>query len=294
MTPKHVYVTINENRNGFRALLLNTWEITPQSSAASVNDTIETLDNTMQSEGYLMKGVTVIVSSTDYLKIKPEEKLYAGRSYWKFRKGWTDLLAEKLWKQCKLDCVVSFKNNTISPSENAQYFAKVEGSCTECKAKVIGIVQCQPARKEDVIFNIVIENNMARLHTGQKERQLRGERRDKVAQHLIETRKAASTYRRQEAAKLKKFGDMDPSVLPSNQVLRKAKEEALLKKYGLQYGNYALNLLHHAKHGKHIGTIRKISLEKFSCISCMCKCIGHENNNKCIRHGARVIVKQFS
>lgn len=54
------------------------------------------------------------------------------------------------------------------------------------------------------------------------------------------------TFRRQEAKRLKDFGDVEPSIIP-NAVLRKAKEQNLLERYGLLYTNPILNLLQSSK-----------------------------------------------
>jgi len=48
---------------------------------------------------------------------------------------------------------------------------------------------------------------------------------------MIKQRKEAITFRREEAKRLKDFGDKSPPILPSLTVLRKAKEERMLKQY---------------------------------------------------------------
>ena len=99
-----------------------------------------------------------------------------------------------------------------------------------------------------------------------KKRQLGGERRKITATRLIQERKAAATFRREEAKRLKKFGGKDPHTVPSGEVLRKAKEQELLKMYGLSFGNPAINLYNHAKNSKYADTIHRIGLHKFFCI----------------------------
>ncbi|KMQ92327.1 kda protein in nof-fb transposable element [Lasius niger] len=98
-----------------------------------------------------------------------------------------------------------------------------------------------------------LENVCPDLHTGKKKRQLRGQRREEVANKLIEQRKDAVTFRRDEAKRMKKFGGKDLPIVPSAAVLRKAKEQQLLKIHGLQFANPPMNLLHHAKYGKYTG-----------------------------------------
>ncbi|CAH3883825.1 unnamed protein product [Pieris brassicae] len=68
---------------------------------------------------------------------------------------------------------------------------------------------------------------------------------------------------------LKKIATNDPPILPTTVVVRKAKEQRLLEKFGLEFGDPALNLLKSAKYGKLVGSIRSIGLHKFNCIYCL-------------------------
>lgn len=95
---------------------------------------------------------------------------------------------------------------------------------------------------------------------------MRGARRLQVADFLINTRADAVTWRRKEARRIKKFGDKNPPILPSNEVVRKAKEQRLLDKYGLKFANPALNLLKRAEHGMFVGYIHYVALLKFNCV----------------------------
>lgn len=94
---------------------------------------------------------------------------------------------------------------------------------------------------------------------------MRGARRLHVADFLINGRKDAVAWRRKETGRIK-FGGKNPPILPSNEVVRKAKKQRLLKKYGLKFANPALNLLKSAEHGKFVGCIHHVALLKFNCI----------------------------
>lgn len=83
---------------------------------------------------------------------------------------------------------------------------------------------------------------------------------------LIKERKDAITFRREEAKRLKQFGDNDPPILPSSAVLRKAKEERLLKQHGLVFSNPILNLLNNAKYSKYTNCIISIGMLPFYCM----------------------------
>lgn len=95
---------------------------------------------------------------------------------------------------------------------------------------------------------------------------MRGKRREKVANQLIEQRKDAVTFQRDEAKRMKKFGGKNLPIVPNAATLRKAKEQQLLKLLGLEFVNPPINLLQQAKYGKHAGSIHSISLLKFYCM----------------------------
>lgn len=121
-----------------------------------------------------------------------------------------------------------------------------------------------PSKDTDVIFNCVVKNIYSTKHN--KKRQLKGNRRARAANAMIKERKEAIIYRREEAKRLKAFGDNSPPMLPSTAVLRKAKEERLLNQHGLMFSNPVLNLLNNAKYGKYAGSIINIGLLPFCCM----------------------------
>lgn len=186
--------------------------------------------------------------------------------YWKLREGWTDIVAEAIWVQHHLDCVFVFKNHNVYQSAIAKYFLTFEGFCCECRAKIYGNMIKEPAKNVDVIFKCNINGIRSKVHPGRKQRQLRGAHRRQVADFLIDTRTDAITWRRKEAGRIKEFGGKNPPILPSNEVVRKAKEQRLLDKYGLKFANPALNLLKSAKHGMFVGCIHYVALLKFNCV----------------------------
>lgn len=83
---------------------------------------------------------------------------------------------------------------------------------------------------------------------------------------MIEQRKDAITFKREEAKRLKKFGGKNMPILPNTNVLRKAKEQQLLKMHELEYANPLINLLHQSKCGKYAGSIHSIGLSKVHCM----------------------------
>lgn len=207
------------------------------------------------------------------------------------QEGWADVIAERICQQHKsVDCVFSFKNNLVTPSATAETYVRFHGYCTECNAKITGRLQNAPTKDIDVIFSCCIENIQPQHYTGKKKRQLRGKRREKVATQLIECRKDAVTFVRDEAKRMKKFGGKNLPIVPNVATLRKAKEQQLLKLLGLDFVNPPINLLHHSNYEKYAGSIHSIGLLKFHCMywspeqqqiytaRCKKKC---SSNNRC-------------
>lgn len=247
---RHIYTIINENRNGFKVLIEQKYDINTKfdNKCISNNSTFSVSTDTSLnvSESECSKKVRLIISAKQWLKMAPKKKISGGRIYWKLQEGWTDIIAERICQQHKvIDCVFSFKNNIVTPRATAQYYAKFIGSCIECNASITGILLTPPKNDVDVIFSCKIENIKASMHVGCKKRQLRGQRREKIAIKMIEQRKDAVTFRREEARRLKKFGGKNIPILPNTTVLRKAKEQQLLKMHGLEFANPLINLTYY-------------------------------------------------
>lgn len=269
ITAKHVYVIVRENRNGYRNLLEQHYNIDPDCQFDKQNNTSlsdNTLNASTSSTSLHSKEFQLILSAEKWLSISPVKKIYNDRAYWVLKTGWTDIIAEKLWQQQKLDCVLKFKKHNVYSRTEARCYVSVKGSCVECAANIECTMYKQPENDTDAIFHCNVGSICSAKHSNKKQRQLKGKRRIEVADKLIQQRKDAITFRREEAQRLKEFGDKNPPILPSSAVLRKAKEERLLKQHGLVFSNPVLNLLNSAKEGKYVGSIISISLFPFYCI----------------------------
>lgn len=271
ITPKHVHTIINHNRAGFKDLILQAFNIQEQvvsicekDGDCSAENRVDCSSDTLTSSTSVK--VTLVISQEKWQSIAPQEKKYGKRIYWRLRPGWADVVAEAIWIQHHLDCVFVFKNHSIFLSATAKFFLIIEGFCRECNAKIHCTLLKEPSKDCDVILECNVEGIRAASHSGTKRRQLRGIRRREVADFLIDGGKDAVTWRRKEAARIKKFGDKNPPILPTNEVVRKAKEQRLLKKYGLHFANPAMNLLKSAEHEKLVGCIQSIGLLKFNWI----------------------------
>ena len=60
-----------------------------------------------------MIGINLVISSEKWYTVRPEEKIYVNRVYVKLRAGWAVVIAKALWLQHQLDCIFTFKNNSV-------------------------------------------------------------------------------------------------------------------------------------------------------------------------------------
>lgn len=267
ITPKHVYVLINENRNGYKNNILKAFNIKVDDRNVSYNTSscsIETVKN--DSINAHKKKFDLIISTEQWKTIMPLWKLYGKRYKCVLQGGWTDVIADKAWQQQKFRCTIAFKKHDVHQSSSAKYYIGIHGTCKECNANIKDKIIHKPRNDVDVKIHFIVSNIEEEKHSYTAKRQLKGQRHKIVSNALIEKKMDAITFRRQEAKRLKIFGDVESSILPNTAVLRKAKEQNLLERHGLLYANPVLNLLQSSKQGKYSGAIHNIGLLEFFCI----------------------------
>jgi len=233
ISPKHIYVIINENRNGYKNEILTAFSIKVDDAEVSNNISscsVET--DKSNSNNSVSKKFDIIISSEQWKNIMPVRRLYGRRFKYVLQSDWTNIIAEKVWQQQKFNCTISFKKH-VHLSCSAKYYMSIHGSCKECNALILGKIMRRPCDDVNVKIHFTAFNIEEGNHLYEKKRQLRGQRRKIVTKTLIENKMDAMTFRREEAKCLKDFGDVEPSIIPDAAVLRKAKKQSLLEKYGL-------------------------------------------------------------
>lgn len=110
ISPKHIYVIINQNRGGCKDKMLKAFDINIHEAEVSRNasfNSVETIKNI--SFQTVSNEFDIILSSEQWKNIMPIRKLYGRR--WKnvLQSGWTDVIAERIWQQQKFSCTISFK-----------------------------------------------------------------------------------------------------------------------------------------------------------------------------------------
>jgi len=94
ISPKHIYVIINENRSRYRDKILEAFNIkVAEVSYNASSCSVETIKN--DSINSVSKKFDIIISSEQWKSIMPVRKLYGRRFKFVLQSGWTDIVAEK-------------------------------------------------------------------------------------------------------------------------------------------------------------------------------------------------------
>lgn len=160
---------------------------------------------------------TIHLSSETWSKIEPINTLYKNRLHRVLNKGWTDVIAEELWKTLKLPCCFAFKNVKINDN-SGEIFLKIWGKCIECGTIINAYALNKPVANGIDIHVPTITNTTCVKHV---KKQLRGVKRANIVKDIC-----ASSYawRREKVNEVMSFGDVEPAHLYNENVLRKTKQ----------------------------------------------------------------------
>ena len=201
MSAKHVYQTVKANRNHFLEIIME--KFTPhlvQQSQIIIQDqndcnesdgskgSISDFHPSSSSDNF--KEFQIVVSAKNWNLVKPNKKV-VGQKMTLRKNKWTDVMADLIYGQTKITCAFSFKKSVIAESSSAKYYVEVQGKCKECGARLKGNVFKKPQENADVIFHFLLTGYRYQF-SHSKRRNLRGERRECVANQLISQRKPAS------------------------------------------------------------------------------------------------------
>lgn len=151
ITPKNIYVIINENRNGYRDKIMKAFNINVQNIDSSYNilsSSTDTVENNFINT--LSKEFDIIISAEQWKTIMPVRKLYGRRYKHVLQSGWTDLIAERTWQQQKFSCTIAFKKHDVHESSSAKYYIEMHGVCKECNATIKCKIMHRPCSTVDV------------------------------------------------------------------------------------------------------------------------------------------------
>lgn len=268
MSKDYLYLYLSQNRNDIFNKIHGIECLDSTENESNVEVTVDdTVDDSREDSNWsigetncllptLRKDINISISEWSALKSRVVQ--YKDREYEVLVVGWADALYEILWNHLKLPCPFSFKNAKINRNPG-ETFLSVRGSCSECGSKIHIYCQSEPT-EERATLHISTFDSRGVVH--QRKRQVRGERRLRIGKEL--QGKSTYVWRREEANRLMDFEDVIPANIPSEEVVRKAKQETRDKHLGLFKVKSALASLWNLKYGlEFAGCIHEISLDKF-------------------------------
>lgn len=130
---------------------------------------------------------------------------------------WTPVINEHFYEQTKLSCCVKYKRANIYPG--GEHFLKIYGMCTFCNSLFKGNLTNEPEEGRRVIIRFTMEGSYIHCTT-RKKRRIIGDKRDNFLTKMLQQNMSAAYVQRSEARELMKYGDSEPSHLPSLNALR--------------------------------------------------------------------------
>lgn len=265
MTKDYLYLYLSQNRND---VFNKIHGIKTLESMNYDNNVDDSADDSRQDANWSMGETECVLpalrkdidlSRSEWAALKSRVVEYKEREYEVLVIGWADALYDILWSHMKLPCPFSFKEAKINRNPG-EMFLTVKGSCSECGSKIHIYCLSEPTDDDGTTLHVSTFDSRGVAH--QKKRQVSGERRLRIGKEL--QGKSTYAWRRDEVNRLMEFEDVIPANIPSEEVVRKAKQEARDKDLGLFKVKSALASVWDMKYGLEFnGCIHEIGLDKF-------------------------------
>lgn len=182
---------------------------------------------------------TLSIPKKKWRIIEPEEKTLVvnergrcdrNRKYTMLKPGiWTDVINNILWDHLKWRCCWRFKWNYISTCDRAKHWIIIRASCT-CGNEFTATCP-NPPLKDPKDFGLELKFTMLgdrEVHTKTgSNRQLAGTKRKELGEEMVSKKLKASHVRKLMASETMDVGDPYPAHIPSNEVVRKIKSDAI-------------------------------------------------------------------
>lgn len=231
------------------------------------------------------KNYNVTIPYLAYEPIKPQIKLQptkiGPRNVWKLQKGWADVFLDHFFQQYRFSCSFSVKYHHVIPEPIHSDYISFKGRCSDHnrRASFFG-VKNEPKPGENVTVNFLAINTTGIEHT--KKRFLKQPKRSFISEDIINS--GASQWRRKTVDKLIDYGEVEPPILYKSSVLRKAKQQHIDSKLGID-GSDPINSIVALKHEvEYSGQfIILVVIHFFVTIGCLLKSISTKQNG--VRHG---------
>lgn len=171
----------------------------------------------------------ITLTPEEYAKMRPEELMY-GRKTKKMRSifkpwSWSHILYRHFHEHTRLPCTLIFKKAIITPTLSV--YATFSGKCKECNATLSAQIDQEPEPNVRVHVKCNYTGNYKQTHKENLKRQLSGISREDAVKEMTEKNVAPGMLRKLKAQTDMQFGGSEPKDLPTSNVLRVAKHQAM-------------------------------------------------------------------
>ncbi len=260
ISSNYVYTIVKLNR--FNVLNISPLSCT-SSSTSSASDKCSELEEDKSGPDHLTFMMNFERRMWEELVVQVEhfDSKLGTRTYKTLKPNyWTDLFYTKFFEATRLPCTLIFNKNKIT--EFGLYYLKFYAKCSTCHSSLTGILNEMPnwENSDCVSVECSYDGKFKNCHSTRK-RPVRGIRRKVYADKLLDKKMAASFLRKETAKDLMKFGETEPSHLPTLNALRLIKSRERRKSFIHENPIISLSLLKQISPYKDI--VRDIGLDKF-------------------------------
>lgn len=207
--------------------------ISTEDNNKTVNESININDTSFNStceDSYTW--FDLILTLNEWEQIKP---LQSGnnRSKHTLRSWvWTNVIADAFYRQHRLPCAYTFVRGDVNESSHSKYYIRIIGKCKSKKCGNIfkGIVETEPSANTGELWIRVKTRDTRYQNHEILQRPLNGEKRKQIGKAAIT--EGCSNLRKRKVREDLRLGDVDAPIIPSLDILRHAKKEAIDEELG--------------------------------------------------------------
>lgn len=229
--PKYLYTIVLENRHNVLGVADAPAVASPSNSSCSTDDS-ELSSPTSET---VERNFSISIETEYWRKLLVEEtysdKKLGTRTYKTLKpRFWTDVFNSQFFEKTRLLCNLVFKRARIQPS--GEFYFKFVATCCTCHSQLEGVLNEEPKldTNEKISVDCCYKGDFQNCHSTRKRRVI-GERRQEYTKKMVENKMSASFLRRTEAKRMMKFGEHQPSHLPSDNALRLMKSHESKKPF---------------------------------------------------------------
>lgn len=214
---------------GLDDILPNITNIIDDDDDESININNFTLNSSCQENEMIFN---LILNSEEWEQIKPLQ-LNDKRSNHTLRPWvWTNIVADAFYQQYRLPCAYTFIRGEVNVSSEREYFLKITGKCKSKKCGNIfkGFADSEPSSVSgELCIRVETQDTRGKSHEI-LQRPLNGKKRKQIGKKAIG--EGCSNLHKKLTRENLRFGDSHVPIMPSLDVLRHAKKEAIDEELG--------------------------------------------------------------